>query len=87
MQLISFLDNKKANALYNVPPKEVNVVTGYCGNNTENITLQWSSGHNLTVAFALNETVSRFELTSLRFHINASNVFSDAKGIQWLNIC
>lgn len=65
--------------LYNVPAKDVTVIDGACGNASDSITLQWQKQNNITLNFAKNDTVGRFELTQLHFNINASSVFADAK--------
>lgn len=62
-----------------MPAKEVTAIDGACGNNSDSITLQWQKQNNITLDFAKNETVGRFELTKLHFNINASSVFTDAK--------
>lgn len=65
--------------MYNVPANEATVVNGSCGNLTDMIILQWHEQNHLTLEFVKNVTLGRFELTTLRVHINASE-FPGAKG-------
>lgn len=67
-------------ALYNIPANKTIVGGGSCGNETDQISIEWDKKSNFILKFELNKTSSEFYLSTIHFEISIdNNTFEDAK--------
>jgi len=77
-------DNKSSNVLYNLPANDTVVLDGSCGKDEQWITVQWGGKSQMKLQFTANN--SQFMLSEFDLFINATDVSTDAKADQSIEL-
>lgn len=80
INLVFFLDNSTKKVLYNLPANDTTVASGSCDGEKNVLLLGWKKGNTVKLTFSVNNTVKEYDLSEMRFDLNASDIFADAKG-------
>lgn len=74
------IEKEMVTALYNIPANNTKVAGGRCGNESDEISIEWDKNSNFNLKFELNKTTTDFYLSTIFFKISIDNkTFSDAK--------
>ncbi|XP_059618395.1 lysosome-associated membrane glycoprotein 1-like [Phlebotomus argentipes] len=79
-------DNNTRKILYNLPANDTTVASGFCDGEKNVLQLVWKKYSTVKLTFSVNNTVKEYELTELRFDLNASDIFPGAKANQSLTL-
>lgn len=83
------MDGKDSSIEYNLPANQSAVLGGSCTDDVQMLTVRWGdkdAKNMLFVQFDFNHTTSTFALSEVMFKINASAIFPNAKGDQFMNL-
>lgn len=77
--IVSFLENKTENVLYNVPANETSEQSGNCGNDTndQQIVVKWGPQYtqsNFLLLFSLNKSTNVFALKEFVINLNTNEL-------------